>query len=144
MKFLVSQLTAFLRPAKHRRNVQLLLRFLGLLAIMVLSYSIIFHGLMVLEGQEHSWITGIYWTLTVMSTLGFGDITFTTDIGRIFSIIVLLSGMIFLLVLLPFTFIEFFYSPWMQAQAEMRAPRELPSTTRGHVILTHYDPSPSP
>ena len=30
------------------------------------------------------------------------------------------------LVLLPFTFIEFFYGPWMQAQAAARAP---PSTT---------------
>lgn len=39
------------------------------------------------EGRYHSWITGIYWTLTVMTTLGFGDITFTNDIGRLFSII---------------------------------------------------------
>jgi Trk K+ transport system NAD-binding subunit len=140
MKFLTSQVAAFLRPAKHRRNVQLLLKFLGLLVLLVTAYSVIFHALMVLEGQEHSWLTGFYWTLTVMSTLGFGDITFTTDVGRFFSIVVLLSGMIFLLVLLPFTFIEFFYAPWMQAQAEMRAPRELPPGTRGHVILTHYDP----
>jgi transaldolase / glucose-6-phosphate isomerase len=36
------------------------------------------------EGREHSWITGVYWTLTVMSTLGFGDITFETDLGRLF------------------------------------------------------------
>ena len=58
-----------------------------------------------------------------MSTLGFGDITFHTDLGRIFSIVVLISGMIFLLILLPFTFIEFFYAPWMNAQAATRAPR---------------------
>jgi Trk K+ transport system NAD-binding subunit len=55
-----------------------------------------------------------------------------------FSIVVLLSGMIFLLVLLPFTFIEFFYEPWMDAQAAARAPRELPVGTRSHVLLTHY------
>ena len=140
MKFLVSQITAFMRPAKQRRNVRLLLRFLGLLAAMVALYSILFHLLMVFEGRQHSWLTGLYWTLTVMSTLGFGDITFTSDIGRVFSMVVLVSGMVFLLVLLPFTFIEFFYAPWMQAQAEMRAPRELPAHTRGHVILTHYDP----
>jgi hypothetical protein len=46
------------------------------------------------EGRYHSWITGLYWTLPVMTTLGFGDITFASDIGRLFSIIVLLSGIV--------------------------------------------------
>lgn len=95
---------------------------------------------MILEGRQHSWITGFYWTLTVMSTLGFGDITFTSDAGRAFTIVVLLSGMVFLLILLPFTFIEFFYAPWMKAQAETRAPRQLPESASGHVILTNFDP----
>ena len=74
-----------------------------------------------------------------MSTLGFGDITFHTDVGRAFSLLVLLSGMIFLLILLPFTFIEFFYAPWMEAQDAARAPRELPEEMRGHVLLTQDD-----
>ena len=54
--------------------------------------------------------------------------------------IVLLTGMIFLLIVLPFTFIQFFYAPWIQAQSEARAPRQLPRSTREHVLLTHYDP----
>ena len=58
---------------------------------MVCVYSILFHFLMIIENREFSWITGFYWTLTVMSTLGFGDITFATDIGKVFSIIVLMS-----------------------------------------------------
>jgi Trk K+ transport system NAD-binding subunit len=91
------------------------------------------------EGQYFSWVTGFYWTLTVMSTLGFGDITFTSDLGRIFSIFVLLSGIVFLLVLLPFTFIQFFYAPWLEAQNRGRAPRELPSAVKNHVIITNYD-----
>ncbi len=140
MKFLTSQLTYFLKPATSRRNIRFLLRFLLILTFLVTVYSILFHVLMVFEGREHSWITGLYWTMTVMSTLGFGDITFTSDPGRIFSIIVLISGMVFLLILLPFTFIEFFYAPWMKAQAELRAPRQLPESTSGHVILTNLDP----
>ncbi|MCU0555440.1 MAG: NAD-binding protein, partial [Syntrophales bacterium] len=72
--------------------------------------------------------------------LGFGDITFQTDLGRAFSIVVLLSGMIFLLTLLPFMFIKFFYAPWIEAESRKRAPRELPPATRGHVILTRMDP----
>jgi Trk K+ transport system NAD-binding subunit len=106
---------------------------------MVIVYSVIFHFLMALEGKEYSWITGVYWTLTVMSTLGFGDITFTHDIGRIFSIIVLLSGVVFMLVLLPFAFIKFVFAPWMEAEARRRTPRELSSNIRDHVIMTAYD-----
>jgi voltage-gated potassium channel len=140
MKFFTSQLAFFLKRAPTRRNIRLLLRFLGVLVALVVGYSILFHVLMELEGQHHSWLTGLYWTLTVMSTLGFGDITFKSDLGRIFSIVVLLSGMVSLLMLLPFTFIEFFYAPWMRAQSEARARRRLPESTTGHVILTHYDP----
>ncbi len=75
-----------------------------------------------------------------MSTLGYGDVAFTTDIGRIFSIIVLLSGIIFMLVLLPFTFIELFYEPWMESRAASKVPRAVPKEMEGHVILTYYGP----
>ncbi|MEQ8204337.1 MAG: NAD-binding protein, partial [Smithellaceae bacterium] len=60
-------------------------------------------------------------------------------IGRVFSILVLLSGVILLLILLPFIFIKFFFAPWMEAQARSRAPRELPPGTRNHIIITNYD-----
>ena len=140
MKFFTSQLAFFLQTTTTRRNIRLLFRFLLALTALVIVYSVLFHVLMVYEGQEHSWITGVYWTLTVMSTLGFGDITFRSDLGRLFSVVVLLSGMVSLLMLLPFTFIEFFYAPWMRAQSEARARRRLPAATQGHVILTNYDP----
>ena len=140
MKFFTSQLAFFLKTATTRRNIRLLFRFLLVLIGLVTLYSVLFHVLMEYEGQHHTWITGFYWTLTVMSTLGFGDITFKSDIGRVFSIVVLLSGMVSLLMLLPFTFIEFFYAPWMRAQSEARARRRLPKSTEGHVILTNYDP----
>lgn len=83
----------------------LLFRFLVVLLVLVLIFTVVFHLLMLQEGQQHSWITGFYRTLTVMSTLGFGDITFHSDAGRFFSIVV------FLLILFPFTFINFFYTP---------------------------------
>lgn len=140
MKFLVSELSYFVRLPSTRRNASILLRFFAILLAMIVVYTVLFHLLMVAEGREHSWITGFYWTLTVMSTLGFGDITFQSDAGRLFSILVLISGVLFLLILFPFTFIQFFYAPWIEAQSRRRAPRELPEETRGHVILTSYDP----
>ncbi len=140
MKFLSSQIAYFLQGRTTRRNIKLLVSFLFLLALIVTVYSLLFHAIMLLENRQYSIVTGFYWTLTVMSTLGFGDITFTTDLGRIFSIIVLLSGIVLLLVMLPFSFIQFFYAPWLEAQSRARAPRELPAKTTGHVILTHFDP----
>jgi len=139
VKFLPAELFWFLRTRASQRNLGALARFGAVLAVMVSVYSVTFHYVMAREGQEFSWITGLYWTLTVMSTLGFGDITFHSDLGKIFSIFVLLSGLILLLVLLPVTFIQFFYEPWIASQRAARAPRTLPDTVRRHVILTRYD-----
>lgn len=140
MKFIPAQVIYFVRSRTTKRNFKLLFRFLLALTAIVIIYSILFHFIMVFEDREFSWVTGFYWTLTVMSTLGFGDITFTSDLGKVFTIIVLMSGIIFLLVMLPFTFIQFFYAPWLEAQSRARAPRELPENTSNHVILTNFDP----
>jgi len=140
MKFLASELTAFMRGGEARSNLRILKRFLLLLLAMIIVYSILFHVLMAAEGEQHSFLTGLYWVLTVMSTLGFGDITFHSDAGRFFSIVVLVSGVLFLLIVLPFTLIQFFYAPWLEAQMRMRAPRTVPEDMTGHVVLSHYEP----
>ena len=139
MKVIFSEILNIITK-KQERNIWILTKFLFALIAMVTIYSILFHFLMIFENREFSWITGFYWTLTVMSTLGFGDITFATDLGKMFSIIVLISGIVFLLTMLPFTFIQFFYLPWLDAQAKARVIRELPAGTKDHVILTTYDP----
>jgi Trk K+ transport system NAD-binding subunit len=139
MKFMISQLAALLHDNTRKANTRLLLKFFLLLIMFFFLYSVLFHLLMLYEGRRYSWITGLYWTLTVMSTLGFGDITFHSDLGKFFSLIVLLNGIVFLLVMLPFTFIQFFYAPWLEEQNKARAPRTVPDTISNHVILTHYD-----
>jgi Trk K+ transport system NAD-binding subunit len=139
MKALAAQLSHFLQKETSRKNLRTLARLLLVLAVIVAVYSVIFHVLMVREGRDYSWFTGTYWTLTVMSTLGFGDITFHSDLGRAFSMGVLLTGTVYMLILLPFSFIRFFYAPWMDAQSEARAVRRVPEETSGHVLLTHND-----
>ncbi|MEW4568151.1 NAD-binding protein [Tautonia sp. JC769] len=121
---------------KERRNLQILVQLLLAVALLVLIFTVGFHLISEYEGKEHSWVTGFYWTLVTMSTLGFGDITFESDLGRMFSVVVLLSGTVFMLILIPFTFIQFFFVPWMEAQAAARAPRALSPEARGHVVLT--------
>jgi len=130
----------FLQGRETKNKIRSLLKFILLLGLLIIVFSVIFHFIMQLEGRQFSWITGLYWTLTVMSTLGFGDITFGSDLGKIFSIIVMLSGILLLLIMLPFTFITFFYAPWLEAQSKLRAPRELPEDFSDHVIFTSFDP----
>jgi voltage-gated potassium channel len=140
MKFLSAQLAYFAQAPGRRRNLRTLLRFVVLLASLITLYAIIFHVLMALEGQDHSWVTGFYWTLVTMSTLGFGDITFDSDIGRVFSVFVLLSGILSLLVILPFVFLQFFWEPFMEAQTRLRVPRTVDPSTSGHVVLAIHEP----
>lgn len=142
MKAMSSQLAFVLGSIPVRRNVGQLLRLLALLMVLILVYSVAFHYVMEYEGRggEYSWFTGFYWTMTVMSTLGFGDITFHSDLGRAFAMVVLITGLVSLLIIFPFTFIQFFWAPWLEAQRNAQAPRELPADTRGHVILTAYEP----
>lgn len=121
-------------------NRKFLRWFLIILLLLSLAYALLFHFFMYLEDRSYSFITGIYWTLVVLSTQGFGDIVFTSDPGKIFTIIVNLTGIVFMLVLLPFVIIQFVYNPIMTAQKEANAPRSLPNTMKGHVLLTNYGP----
>lgn len=140
MKSLISQLSYLADDRQARRNLGALFKFLSFVLTVISFYSILFHVIMErVEGQSHSWLTGFYWTLTVMSTLGFGDITFHTDAGRLFSILVLLSGIVLLLIMLPFAFIRYFYAPWLEAQIRMQAPRSVAPEVKDHVILCRYD-----
>ncbi|MCB1023156.1 MAG: NAD-binding protein [Acidobacteria bacterium] len=140
MKFLVSQITYFVNRRETRRNISGLVKYLIFLCSIIFLFTVIFHFLMVYhEQREFSWFSGLYWTLTVMTTLGFGDITFNSDLGRIFSVVVLISGVILLLIMLPFTFIQSFYAPWLEAQLHAGCPREVPAETNGHVIICKYD-----
>jgi Trk K+ transport system NAD-binding subunit len=139
MKFSTSQMLAFFQERRTQRNVRALMKFVLVLTGLIVVYSVLFHVIMEREGQHHSWMTGFYWTLTVMSTLGFGDITFESDLGRFFSMIVLGTGIVFLLVLLPFTIIQFFYAPWVDAVEAARTPRKVSESQSGHVIMIHHD-----
>ncbi len=140
MKFIASQLTYLVAERRLRQSFGALAKYLLFLSVVITIFSVLFHVIMLrFEGQEHSWLTGFYWTLTVMSTLGFGDITFHSDVGRVFSIAVLLSGVVLLLIVLPFTFIQYFYAPWLEARIRHQAPREVAPGLKGHVIICRHE-----
>lgn len=139
MKLVSTQLAYFFRDPAVQRNVRALFKVIGLVAAVIAVHTVVFHFLAAYEGQEHSWLSGLYWTVVVMSTLGFGDITFTSDVGRLYSIVVLLSGVVLLLIVLPFAFIQYFYAPWLEAQIHLRAPRRVDDDVSNHVLLAGHD-----
>jgi voltage-gated potassium channel len=110
MRALSPLLASLLQEKALRQNLRAFAKFLAVIAATVLGFSVAFRALMhYAEHREFSWITSLYWTLTVMSTLGFGDITFHTEGGRLFSIFVLMTGLVMFVIVLPFAFIRYFY-----------------------------------
>jgi Trk K+ transport system NAD-binding subunit len=143
MKTVGSQLAILLESgSKLRQQLLPFVTYVFLLVGFVLFYGVLFHVIMAWEGQDHSWFTGVYWALTVMSTLGFGDITFESDLGRAFSSVVLVTGIVLLLVILPFLFIRLVYAPWLEQRSRrrIRALRSVSAEVAGHVLICANDP----
>lgn len=136
----IGLILSYMSGASRRSNMRLVGALVGVFLLLIALFSVIFHVLMAREGRQHSWATGIYWTFTVMSTLGFGDVTFESDAGRLFSVLVLVSGALFILVLLPFVFIQFVFMPWVAWRDANRAPRKVPDSMAGHIVLVGTDP----
>ena len=143
MKTIGSHLATLLAgETKLRRQLAPFVQYVVLLVAVVLLYGWLFQTIMAGEGQDHSWFTGVYWALTVMSTLGFGDITFESDLGRAFSTLVLLTGMVLLLIILPFLFIRVVYAPWLEqrSRGRIRSLQSVPEGLAGHVLICANDP----
>jgi len=99
-----------------------------------------YRSLMSEERQDLvGWVESFYWVLTTMSTLGYGDITFSGNAGRLFSMAVMFTGVFYLFIVLPFVFMEFLYKPFMEYQTGARVARKFEHAGGKHVILTHYD-----
>ncbi len=139
MKFFSNNRWSRVRPNRQaRRNLNLLLRYALIVVVVVLVFSQLFHVIMEhYEGRTYSWLTGLYWTVTVMTTLGFGDIVFVSDVGRIFSVFVSGTGILLLFLVLPFVFTHI--GPWLEERFRMTAPTSVPPSTSRHVILCAYD-----
>ena len=139
MRTFIRQYLGVLRTTIGSGNLKFFYRFFIFLFLLILGYTYLFHELQEMEGREHTWFTGFYWTLVTMTTLGYGDIVFTSDLGRVFSLCVLLTGLTTLIIVLPVAFVEFIYRPWLSAHSIARAPRSLEPAFQDHVIITHYD-----
>lgn len=139
MRLYSTELYILLKDQDAKTKLLKLAKFIVAVIGVFLLFGLIFQYIMHLEGRTYTLLDGFYWAIVTMSTLGYGDIVFTSAVGRFFSMVVLMTGVLFLLVLLPFTFIEFFYAPWLKAQHEAKAPKKLQPGTKNHVIITNLD-----
>lgn len=86
----VSEFAALQRAlAASRRKIMVFLAFVGLVVTVMgtLMY--------VVEGPENGFSSipvGVYWAITTMTTVGFGDITPRTDLGRLIASVMMLMG----------------------------------------------------
>ena len=139
MKLPVNEFAFFLR-GQARKNLKLLILYCFFLFLMVMVYAALFTVLMeYLEGRHYSFFTGIYWTIITMSTLGYGDYVFSTNAGHLFSALVTLSGVLFMLILLPFGMVSLFLAPWIEQRLRYRSKSALSDDYSDHVIIFGYD-----
>ena len=135
-----SHLILILKEKKLRRKLKALLHYFLFLISMILAFAWIFQYLMLhVERTRYTFLSSLYWTLTMMTTLGIGDITFASDVGKIFTLVVLMSGLVFLLIILPFLFVRHFFAPWLDARLSVRVWYAPPWEAKDHVILCHHD-----
>lgn len=72
-----------------RRKIMVFMSFVLMISLLMATAMYVF------EGPQHGFTsipTAMYWAITTMTTVGFGDITPKTDIGRLISSFVMLMG----------------------------------------------------
>ncbi|SNQ59527.1 potassium channel family protein [Candidatus Methanoperedens nitratireducens] len=112
--------------------------YISLSTLLVLIYSLVFQYLMsVYESREYGFITAIYWVIGSMTTVGYGDIYFNSTIGHLFSIIVVISGII---MIFGYVFL-FVVSPGLEGmlRKEMPPKPKVPVDLNDHIIIGGYN-----
>ncbi len=111
-----------------------LLIYVAATALLVVVYSFVFIFLMVsAEGRSYTAVDAVYWVITTMTTQGAGDIVFVSSIGKIFSMVVELTGIVlFFAILIPIV-----VAPVLQS---VRASVPTKSKAQEHVLIVGYSP----
>jgi len=105
----------------------------------ILALILVYAGIFMLlpndfNTHDASFLTAVYWVVVTMTTTGFGDIYPITFAGKVFTMVVILSGIaIFFAVVLPLM-ITPSIERWIKAP-KGRPPEHL----KGHVIICGYN-----
>ncbi len=84
------------------------------------------------EGEEISYLDGLYWVVTTITTVGYGDIVMSSYAGKIFAIFVQIYGIAFLFgVAIPYIMI-----PWAERRFLLSIPDKTDVTD--HILIFGY------
>ncbi|WMW23103.1 potassium channel protein [Methanolobus mangrovi] len=121
---------------RHLWHMTLLRSVTGALAI-ILFYMLLFIRIMIHEGQtaHANLYDAFYWVITTLTTVGYGDITVTSPLGKIFSVFVQLSGIPLVFGIL-FTLIII---PWMEKMIHSNIPTKAQKNLKDHIIICGYN-----
>lgn len=103
----------------------------------VLLYIVIFMHLMEYEGQHEyaNLVNAVYWVVASITTVGYGDIVFESGTGKLFSIIVQMSG-------IPLFFgilITLVITPWFEKTMKLPLAVRVPKKFSDHIIVCGYN-----
>lgn len=95
--FRILKLTAFIREYRTlgralRASARKIVIFIGTVSLIVVLLGTVMY---VVEGPENGFTSipiSIYWAITTITTVGFGDITPKTDVGRAIASLIMLLG----------------------------------------------------
>lgn len=107
--------------------------------VVILTVILIYTELfMVLESnfniQNADFFTALYWVVMTMTTTGYGDIYPVTLVGRMFTLLVITTGVLFLFAIVFPLMITPVIDRWMKAP-HGRPPEQL----KGHVVICGYN-----
>ena len=105
--------------------------------LLFVIYVLTFEYIMNLENQPENanLVTAIYWATTTIATVGYGDVVFTSQAGRLFTIIVQVLG----IVLISGFLVTYVVTPWMDRVIKFRLPRKVSSGMKDHIIICGYN-----
>ena len=108
----------------------------GALAI-IIFYMILFIEIMSYEGQTEyvNLYDAFYWVISTLTTVGYGDITVSSHIGKMYSIFVQLTGIPLVFGIL-FTLVII---PWMEKKIQSNVPTKVSKKLTDHIIICGYN-----
>lgn len=117
-----------------RRAAVLIVAIIALLVLSPIGYMII--RATVEEGGPASFIEAFFWTVATITTMGAPtDLVLTSELGRVYSVIVVFSGIAIFFIGFPF----FIIGPWLEEQVKKAtSPERIPLPEKDHVIVCGY------
>jgi len=116
--------------------------YLFIAVFLVAIYAIIFMYLMYHESRyipsQASHIdpaTALYWVISTMTTVGYGDIIFMRTPGMLFSVIVQISGVMMIFAMM----FPLVVTPWLEKRIQSQLPLNAPHNLSDHIIVCGYN-----